>query len=317
MSPEPTFEKLVAPHRAELRLHCYRMLGSSHDGDDMVQETLVRAWRAKDSLDDPRAARSWLYRIATNVCLDELARRPKREMPARLQELPDPSAVPAPTGEEWWIEPCPGAWLDGAAPHDPATKIELKESIALAFVVALQVLTPPQRAVLLLRDVVGFSAEETARALGITTSAANSALHRARTAVDGRNPAPPEPVDADLLGRYVRAWEAADADALVHLLSEELTAVMPPIPACFGRGAFEAYFRHRIQPRLRREGARLVRCDDANGHPAFGFYFGETLAAVQVVRAHAGRIVGIDQFFVPKLFSLFGLAPNVPAHRTT
>src|SRR5690348_13643331 len=133
------FEELVAPHSAELRLHCYRMLGSSHDGDDMVQETLVRAWRAHESLDDPRAARSWLYRIATNVCLDELARRPKRELPAAGEE-PDPGAEPAPPGEDWWVEPCPSAWLEGAT-HDPVTRIELKESIALAFVVALQVLT--------------------------------------------------------------------------------------------------------------------------------------------------------------------------------
>src|SRR5580693_6629006 len=124
------FEQLVSPHSAELRLHCYRMLGSSHDGDDMVQETLVRAWRAKESLDDPRATRSWLYRIATNVCLDELARRPKRALPAGGEEPAGPGTEPVPPGEEWWVEPCPSTWLEGA-PHDPATKVELKESIAL------------------------------------------------------------------------------------------------------------------------------------------------------------------------------------------
>ena len=206
------FDKLVAPHRSELRLHCYRMLGSSNDGDDMVQETLVRAWRAKASLQDPARARPWLYRIATNVCLDELARRPKRTLPAGGDRPADPGGEPAPPSEQWWVEPCPSAWLDGA-PHDPATRVELKESIALAFVVALQVLTPPQRAVLLLRDVVGLSAEETARALGITVPAANSALHRARTAVEEREVGRTEEVDEDLLGRYVRAWEAADIDA--------------------------------------------------------------------------------------------------------
>ncbi len=303
------FEQLVAPHSAELRLHCYRMLGSSHDGDDMVQETLVRAWRAHASLDDPRAARSWLYRIATNVCLDELARRPKRELPARCEATADPGAMPAPTGEDWWVEPCPSAWLDGAV-SDPATKLELKESITLAFVVALQVLTPPQRAVLLLRDVVGLSAEEAARALGITVPAANSALHRARTAVEERGIEHPEEVSPDLLGSYVRAWEAGDADALVALLSDELRAVMPPTPLWFRRAAFEAFFRLRIGPGLRRDGARMVRCD-ANGQPAFGLYRGGKLTAVHVVTARGGRIVAIDHFALPALFAVFGLAPSL------
>jgi RNA polymerase sigma-70 factor, ECF subfamily len=305
------FERLVAPHSAEIRLHCYRMLGSSHDGDDMVQETLVRAWRAKESLEDPSAARSWLYRIATNVCLDELARRPKRVLPAREEPPSDPDAEPAPPGKEWWVEPCPSAWLDGVT-RDPAGNIELKESIALAFIVALHVLTPAQRAVLLLRDVVGLSAEEAATSLGITVPAANSALHRARTAIEDRRLEPLEEVDADLLGRYVRAWEAADADALVALLSDELTAVMPPLPLWFaGPAAFLAFFRLRIAPRLQQEGVRMVRCD-ANGQPAFGFYRGSTLAAVHVVTGRKGRIVAIDQFSLPELFPAFGLAPSLP-----
>jgi RNA polymerase sigma-70 factor (ECF subfamily) len=300
------FEKLVAPHRAEIRLHCYRMLGSSHDGDDMVQETLVRAWRAKESLDDPGAARSWLYRIATNVCLNELARRPKRVLPAREEAPADSSAQPAPPGEQWWVEPCPGAWLDDAIP-DPASRFELKESVALAFVVALHVLTPAQRAVLLLRDVVGLSAEEAASALGITVPAANSALHRARTAVEERRLDPLEEVDPELLERYVRAWETADTDALVALLSDELTAVMPPLPLFLtGPAAFGAFFRERIAPRLRQEGVRMVRCD-ANGQPAFGFYRSAALAAVHVVTARRGRIVSIDQFSLPELFPVFGL----------
>ncbi len=305
------FEKLVAPHRAEIRLHCYRMLGSSHDGDDMVQETLVRAWRAKGSLDDPSAARSWLYRIATNVCIDELARRPRRVLPAREERPAHPAAEPPAPGEEWWVEPCPSTWLDGAT-RDPSTKMELKESVALAFVVALHVLTPPQRAVLLLRDVVGLSAEEAASALGITVPAANSALHRARTAVEERRLEPPEEVDADLLSRYVRAWEAADADALIALLSDELTAVMPPAPMFLaGPAAVVTFILLRIAPRLQQEPARMVRCD-ANGQPAFGFYRAGTLAAVHVVTGRRGRITGIDQFSLPKLFPVFGLAPSLP-----
>jgi RNA polymerase sigma-70 factor (ECF subfamily) len=295
------FEELVAPHRNELRLHCYRMLGSSHDGDDMVQETLVRAWRAKESLDDPRAARPWLYRIATNVCLDELARRPKRALPVGAGQAGDPGAPPAPPGEESWVEPCPDTWLDAAA------QVEMKESIALAFVAALQLLTPPQRAVLLLRDVVGLSAEEAAGALGMSVAAANSALHRARAAVEERRIERPEDVDPDLLRRYVRAWEAADVDAIVALLHDEVTAAMPPSPTWFaGRAAFEVFLRGHIIPRLQKDGARLVR-RDANGQPAFGFYRGATLEAVHVVTARAGRIVAIDHFVLPALFAVFGL----------
>jgi RNA polymerase sigma-70 factor (ECF subfamily) len=207
------FAELVTPHRAALRLHCYRMLGSSHDGDDMVQETLVRAWRAHEALQDLGAARSWLYRIATNVCLDELARRPKRES-ERVRE-PAPADAERASGEEWWVEPCPSAWLDGVT-DNPGANVELRESIALAFVVALQVLTPPQRAVLLL-------------------------------------------------------------------------------------------FRSDIGPRIQRIGARLLRCD-ANGQTAFAFYRGGALVAVHVVTARGGRIVAMDQFFLPKIFPVFGLA---------
>jgi RNA polymerase sigma-70 factor, ECF subfamily len=308
---DPTFHALVAPFNTELRLHCYRMLGSSHDSEDMVQETLVRAWRAQESLNDRQAARSWLYRIATNVCLDELARRPKRALPAVGESPAEASADPLPAREEWWVEPCPSSWLSGVM-TDPATKTEMKESIALAFVVALQVLTPPQRAVLLLRDVVGLSAEEAAQALGMTVPAANSALHRARTAVKERDLEDLEEVDEDLLERYVRAWETADVDALVALVADDVTLVMPPAKMWFsGRAALEAFFRHRVVPRPPSERARFVRCD-ANGQPAFGFYRGPKLVAVHVVTTRRGRVVAIDQFFLPSLFPIFGLSPTPP-----
>jgi RNA polymerase sigma-70 factor (ECF subfamily) len=300
------FEELVAPHRAEIRLHCYRMLGSSHDGDDMVQETLVRAWRARESQEDPHAARAWLYRIATNVCLDELARRPKRGIPSGVGAPLDPGKDPAAPGEEQWVEPCPDAWLEGA-PRDPAAGVELKESIALAFVVALQVLTPPQRAVLLLRDVVGLSADEAAEALDMSVSAANSALHRARTAVSDA-PAPKPDVDEELLARYVRAWEAADVDAILALLHEEVTAAMPPSPSWVsGRAAFEVFMRRRIMPRVVASGGgRFVRCD-ANGQPAFGFYRGGEAEAVHIPTVRGGKVVAIDHFMMPSLFPIFGL----------
>ncbi len=308
------FEQLVGWYRDELRLHCYRMLGSSHDADDMVQETFVRAWRAKESLDDPEAARPWLYRIGTNVCLDELARRPKRAIPASAGPAGDPHAPPVPPSEEAWVEPCPSTWL-GAAPNDPAARIELKESVALAFIAALQLLTPPQRAVLLLRDVVGLTAEETAEALEMSVPAAKSALHRARVAVEERTRAPDEEIDPDLLARYVHAWEAADPDALVALLHEEVMLAMPPSPTWFsGRAAVEGFARGYIVPRARLQPVRLVR-KDANGQTAFAVYREERgsfgLEAIQVVAVRAGVVIGIDHFLMPEVFDVFGLSKTL------
>jgi RNA polymerase sigma-70 factor (ECF subfamily) len=294
------FEQLVGPHRDELRLHCYRMLGSSHDADDMVQETLVRAWRGKESLDDPRAVRAWLYRIGTNVCIDELARRAKRAVPSSAGPPGDPNAPPVPPSEQAWIEPCPNTWL-GSGPRDPATRIELKESVALAFVAALQLLTPPQRAVLLLRDVVGFTAEEAAEALEMTVPAAKSALHRDDVGLD-----------ADLVARYVHAWESADPDAIVALLHEEVMLAMPPSPTWFsGRAATAGFVRAYIVPRARMQPVRLVTTG-ANGRTAFAFYREQwgslRLEAVHGVSARAGAIVAIDHFLMPQVFDIFGLS---------
>lgn len=162
LATDGQFAAAVAPVRAALRLHCYRMLGSSHDSDDMVQETLLRAWRARDTLEDPTRLRAWLHRIATNACLDELERRPRRVLASELRPAADPDlAVSDPMDEALWLEPMPDAWMTGVEP-DPDARYHLRESVVLAFVAALQVLTPPQRAALLLRDVVGMSAEETA-----------------------------------------------------------------------------------------------------------------------------------------------------------
>lgn len=315
-----TFEQLVGPHRNEIRLHCYRMLGSSSDGDDMIQETLLRAWRAHGSLTDPASVRPWLYKIATNVCLDELRRRPGRVHTSSAYPPADPLENPAPPPEEaTWLEPLPDTWLAGATPEQPGARLELKESVALAFVAALQLLTPPQRAVLLLRDVVGLPAEATAEALGLTVSAANSALHRARVAMDGRVGDPSSyagrvgEVDRDLLARYVRVWEQADIAGLMDLLHEEVTVTMPPSPTwLLGRTAAMAFLRQHVFSWLR-PGRLRLRALAANGQPAFAFYRTppeggrHELEAIHVLTTGNGRVRAFDHFLLPRLAPVFGL----------
>ncbi|MEY2936178.1 MAG: hypothetical protein RL033_6927 [Pseudomonadota bacterium] len=325
-----TFEALVESHRATLRLHCYRMLGSSHDSDDMVQETLVRAFRAQHTLDDPARARAWLHRIATNVCIDELAKRPRRARgpelgPPANPELPPAAATPDPE----WLEPAPSAWLSGATGEadSPATQYTLKESVALAFVAALQVLTPPQRAVLLLRDVVGLSASETAEGLACSVASVNSTLHRARVALEQRvGPRAdwsPEvgAVDRELLERYVRAWEKGDLDAIIALLHDDVTLSMPPSPTWIaGRAAVARFFTHRVLRAVREHRFRTVLVD-ANGHLGAGFYrLGDdgqgTFFALQLLEAREGRLRVIDHFMSASSHAAFfagGLARTLAA----
>ena len=319
-APDDTFLQLVAPHRDAVRLHCYRMLGSTHDGDDMVQETLVRAWRARESLENAQTVRPWLYRIATNACLDELRNRKSRPMPTNLGDpAADPTASPAPPSPEAaWLEPCPDAWMTGVA-RDPGAAYEVRESVALAFVAALQCLSAPQRAVLLLRDVMGMPAEETATALGMTVAAANSALHRARTALRERVGADREAsavdftseVNDDLLRRYVRAWEALDIDAFVALLHEDIVASMPPSPTWLrGKAATAAFSRAQPFARLGARDRRLVPTS-ANGQPAIIFYLDGAIHALQVLRFRAGRVVELHHFCDPASFAVFGVPARV------
>jgi RNA polymerase sigma-70 factor (ECF subfamily) len=306
------FESLVEPHRATLRLHCYRMLGSSHDSDDMVQETLVRAFRAQHTLEDPAAARAWLYRIATNVCIDELAKRPRR---ARGPELGPPADPDAPTAartpDAEWLEPAPSAWLSGTPDAgSPDAQYTMKESVALAFVAALQVLTPPQRAVLLLRDVVGLSAAETAAALACSVSSANSTLHRARVALEERvGPRAgwsPETgvVDRALLERYLRAWEHGDLDAIIAVLHDDVTLSMPPSPTWIaGRADVARFFARRAIQAVR------TAVVDANGRPGAGFYRpgdgDAVLFALQCLEAKDGRLRVIDHFMTASSHAAF------------
>jgi RNA polymerase sigma-70 factor (ECF subfamily) len=312
------FDGLLEQHRALLRLHCYRMLGSSHDSEDMVQETFVRALRAQHTLQDPGAARAWLYRIATNVCIDELAKRPRRARGPELGPPSDPGAPPAPrTPDAEWLEPAPSAWLSGATePRSPATEYTLKESVALAFVAALQVLTPPQRAVLLLRDVVGLSAAETAHVLACSVSSANSALHRARVALEERvGPRAswsPEAgtVDRALLARYLRAWEERDLAAIIALLHDDVTLSMPPSPTWIaGRSAVASFYTNRVTRQLR-EGRFRAIVVEANGSTALGFYHpadegGWKFFALQVLEAKDGRVAAIDHFMSASAHAAF------------
>jgi RNA polymerase sigma-70 factor (ECF subfamily) len=306
------------------------MLGSSHDCDDMVQETFVRAFRAQHTLEDPASARAWLHRIATNVCLDELAKRPRRARGPELGPPADPDAAPAArTSDAEWLEPAPSAWLAGTAADagNPAALYTMKESIALAFVAALQVLTPAQRAVLLLRDVVGLSARETAEALACSVSSANSALHRARVTLEERvGPragwSPEEgAVDRALLERYVHAWEKGDLDAIIALLHDDVTLSMPPSPTWIaGRPDVARFFANRVRQAVRDHRFRTALVE-ANGQIGAAFYsLGEhgewTFFALQVLEAKNGRIYVIDHFMTASSHQAFfagGLARTIAA----
>jgi RNA polymerase sigma-70 factor, ECF subfamily len=315
---DAAFLRVVEPLRPALRLHCYRMLGSSHDGDDVLQETLLRAWRAKDTLEAPELVKPWLYRIATNVCLDELKRRPKRVL-ASDAFSPAPNATPPfeRIEEPIWLEPVPDAWLEGADDRDPQARYALKESVALAFVAALQCLSPLQRATLLLRDVLGLSAEETARALDIGLSAANSALFRARAAIEeklgGCDPsavAAHAQVDEALLERYVRAFEEANLDAVVALFHADIRTTMPPAPIWLaGREQNEGFYR-RLFANLVPGQFRHIPIR-ANGQRALAFYrpaspgAPHTLSAIQLVTTRDGAIFTVDHFMLAEVFPLF------------
>jgi RNA polymerase sigma-70 factor (ECF subfamily) len=317
---------LFARHRNELRLHCYRMLGSSHDADDVLQEVAVRAWRSKASLLDVTHVRAWLYRITTNVCLDELKSRRRRCLPFEAgPATSDPNATLGPPDREAFVEPCPDSWFGGVA-SDPAARFELHEGVRLAFVAALQHLTPSQRATLLLRDVVGLSAEETAAALELGLQATNSALFRARAAVearlahDARAPARPAPQGSalqSLLERYLAAWNQIDVEAFVGLLHDEVKTTMPPVPTWIaGKPDNVAFYRPMFA--AQRPGAFVAVPTAANGQPAFAFYrmlaAGEPhrLRAIQLVEVRDGAIASIDHFMLPELASAFDLPSELP-----
>jgi RNA polymerase sigma-70 factor (ECF subfamily) len=278
---ENAFGRLVEPHRGELHAHCYRMLGSLHDAEDALQETMLRAWRGLPRFEGRSSLRSWLYTIATNACLNAIERRPKRVLPIDYGPATDPHVGPGePIVESVWIEPYPDETLgleDGLA--GPEARYERRESVELAFVAALQHLPGTQRAVLILREVLGFSAKEVAKALDTTVASVNSALQRARAAVEERVPEESQQETLrtlgdeairDLVDRYVDAWERCDVDAVAAMLADDATFAMPPL-ATWYRGRDEIATWMAGWPlsgswRWRTVGVR------ANGQPALGFY---------------------------------------------
>jgi RNA polymerase sigma-70 factor, ECF subfamily len=314
------FGRLIAPHRRELLVHCYRMLGSVEDAEDVVQETLLKAWRALGGFEGRSSLRAWLYRIATNACLDALDHRARRVLPAHVAAPADPAVPPAPDDSETlWLQPCPDLLLEIADPDplaDPLHATALREHVELAFVAAIQQLPPRQRAVLLLRDVLGWTAPEAAALLRTSEAAVNSALQRARRAVDGQLPEQarhrPSADEADLVGKYVRAWHAADIPALVALLRADADMAMPPTPSWYrGRDAIAAYLRQLFGSTWGR-GLRLVPTA-ANRQPALAVYApaGESDAyypfAIQVLTVHGESVTNITGFVEPRLFAAFGL----------
>jgi len=305
-----SLEVLLETYRGELTGYCYRMLGSYFEAEDAVQETLVRAWRSFAGFEGRAALRSWLYRIATNVCLSMLSSSQRRARPLDLGPPGTADSTPGdPLPEHVWLGPVPDARVAADA-DDPAEVVVARESIRLAFVAALQCLPPRQRAVLILRDVLAWSAAEVATMLGTSVASVNSALQRARATVAAADTGgdalrPLDAAQAELLDRYVRAFEAYDMDALVALLHEDVTLSMPPLPLWLrGRADVRAWM---LGPGCGCRGSRLVPTS-ANGMPAFGQYRTTGPWALIILDVLNGRIRGITTFLdAPRLFPLFGL----------
>jgi RNA polymerase sigma-70 factor (ECF subfamily) len=278
---EDAFARLIAPYRGELHAHCYRMLASVHDADDALQEVLLRAWRSLGRFEGRSSLRTWLYTIATNACLTLISRRPKRVLPYDSEPLADMrEGLGRPLAETVWIEPYPDHALgveDGLAA--PEARYERREGVELAFIAAVQHLPATQRAVLILRDVLGFSAREVAESLGTTVASANSALQRARRTIDERFPERSQQATLrtlgddglrDLVERYIDAMQREDVEAVVAMLAEDAAWSMPPLPAWF-RG-HEAVRNFLAAGPLSGEWAWRYRTTTVNGQATVGAY---------------------------------------------
>ncbi|KAB2381858.1 sigma-70 family RNA polymerase sigma factor [Actinomadura montaniterrae] len=309
------FEDRLEAHRVELTAHCYRMLASAAEAEDAVQETFVRAWKNAGRFDEGRAAlRTWLYRIATNVCLDMARAVQRRALAMDLGPASTGGALGAPLDPGAFVWPVPDRLVlpsggDPAAPADPADLAVQRETVRLAFVAALQALPPRQRAVLILREVLAWSADETAALLGSSPAAVNSALQRARATMSDRRAASASgEIDEDLLDRYVEAFTSYDVDGLVALLHRDATMSMPPFAWWLGG-------REAIRAALLGAGGacaddRLVRTA-ANGSPAVAQYRDGRAFGLVVIEPRDGLIGALTTFLDPSLFPLFGL-PMTP-----
>jgi RNA polymerase sigma-70 factor (ECF subfamily) len=316
-------EQQLEQYRRELTGYCYRMLGSSFEAEDAVQETMLRAWRSLDRFEGRSALKSWLYRIATNVCMDMLNGRKRRARPMELTEVGTPASTLHTLPEVTWLEPIPDAHvLAHSSDGDPAELAQAQETLRLAFVAALQHLPGRQRAVLILREVLRWSAAETAELLDSSVASVNSALQRARATIADTEPTTEDATtaldtaEAELLDRYVEAFEAYDMDSLAALLHEDATLSMPPYDLWL-RGA-EHIVAWNLGPGHGCRGSRLI-ATRANGLPAFGQYrpSGPGGAfepwALQVIEHSNGRITGLNAFLdTARLFPLFGLPPVPP-----
>jgi RNA polymerase sigma-70 factor, ECF subfamily len=324
---EDAFARLVEPYRAQLRAHCYRMLGSLPDAEDALQETLLRAWRGLARFEGRSSLRSWLYTIATNAGLREIERRPRRVLPVDYSPAADPHDAPAePLTESVWLEPYPDAELGLAADLlGPDARYEQRESIELAFTAALQHLPARQRAVLILRDVLGFSARETAEALETTPVSVDSALQRAHRTIDERLPARTQQATLQTLGdrelqelvsRFADAWERHDVDTVVAMLADDARMTMPPQPSWyFGRDAIATFLRRWPLSPERRFRLRPI---SANGQPALAGYIWDEQAnsfaaeGILVLTFGEDRIEEITAFRTPEVFPFFGLPQQLP-----
>jgi RNA polymerase sigma-70 factor, ECF subfamily len=320
VSRNDRFEKELEPHRRAITMHCYRMLGSLHEAEDVAQESLMRAWGRLGDLRSADAIRPWLYKIATNTCLNALKARRRRFLP---QLVAAPASPPAPLGtplhEDHWIEPAPDSLLEVPARNelDPEQRVLLRESIGLAFIVALQRLSPKQRAVLLLIDVLGWQPQETAELLEISVVSVNSLLQRARRRMKTRTAGPAlssrmQTEDAaSLLRRYIETWESGDLEGFVALLAEDAILSMPPQAEWFlGRESIYRFLR-TVRPAYAGQ-YRLVPTR-ANGIPAVAAYKQSDVestyraATIMLICMADGYITEIVRFATPALFPSFGL----------
>jgi RNA polymerase sigma-70 factor (TIGR02960 family) len=318
---EEAFRELTDPYRRELQVHCYRILGSVQDAEDLLQETLLAAWRGLDQFEGRSSLRAWLYRIATNRCLNALRDSARNPLDAR-PDLPPPTRM----SEPLWLEPYPDAMLEGlpdTAPG-PEGRYEVKESIALAFVAGLQHLPPRQRAVLVLRDVLGFGAAEVAEMLDASDASVNSALQRARATLDARVPAtreraplPRSERERRLLGRFAEAFESGDIDLIVKLLTDDAVLTMPPEPGEYvGRPAIAAFLANRFAAHAGRR-VRLI-ATRANAQPAFGHYIEDAQSpichssGVIVLTLEGDRISRLTRFGDTGILPQFGLPRTLP-----